>query len=154
MSFLDHTYWNYNGRHQQAAEALNEHPLAQSEATANSPIELFRVASNVYQDLYNDGLGNAEILLPPFLAEIQRVIAKGLLPGHDTPAIKEAVKDVADLLDDYQQTVDEDEEDGYEASPYPDAGHLDEPMEILMDAIIEYASQAEDPTQPNPALAA
>lgn len=153
MPFIDHTYWNHNGRHQQAADALDEHVPARGEATANSPIELFRVASNAYHDLYNNGLGNAEIRLPPFLAEIQRVIAKGLLPGHDTPAIKDAVKDVADLLADYQETVDEDEDD-YEESPYPDAGHLDEPMEILMDAVIQYASQAEDPTKPDPALAA
>jgi len=58
---MENTYWNSNGTHQAAIEALRAlipvfGPVAQP--SKNRALERFRKASNCYYDLYNNGLGN------------------------------------------------------------------------------------------------
>jgi hypothetical protein len=55
------TYWCHKGKHEEIAEALNKLVPAQGEVKdhENNPaLERFRVASNCYADLYNNGLCN------------------------------------------------------------------------------------------------
>ena len=62
MSVSQHaTYWNANGRYQEAVYALQA--LVPAEGPVKHPgrhkaLERFRVASNCYYDLYNNGLCN------------------------------------------------------------------------------------------------
>ena len=56
-----HTYWEHRGRHQWMVDALNALvPPSGSVAnkSRNRALETFRIASNAYYDLYNNGLGN------------------------------------------------------------------------------------------------
>lgn len=58
---MDNTYWNSNGRYQVIADRLRELiPVEGSVAQPrkNKALERFRVASNCYYDLYNNGLCN------------------------------------------------------------------------------------------------
>ncbi len=58
------TYWNHNGKHQQYVNELNSKiPLEGSvpNKLKNKALERFRVASNCYYDLYNNGLCNRAI---------------------------------------------------------------------------------------------
>lgn len=55
------TYWNNNGKHQQAVEVLNK--LVPDFGSVVNPaknkaLEKFRKASGVYYDIYNNGLCN------------------------------------------------------------------------------------------------
>lgn len=56
-----HTYWERRGRHQWMVDALNALvPPSGSVAnkSRNRALETYRIASNAYYDLYNNGLGN------------------------------------------------------------------------------------------------
>ena len=55
------TYWNHKGRHERQARALATRVPASGEVTkaiCNPALEKFRIASNCYYDLYNNGLCN------------------------------------------------------------------------------------------------
>ncbi len=55
------TYWSHKGKHEHLCEQLNKLVLSSGEVEdhENNPaLETFRVASNCYYDLYNNGLGN------------------------------------------------------------------------------------------------
>jgi hypothetical protein len=57
----DHTYWNNKGKYPEIQEALSKlvPPLGKVKDAANNPaLEKFRIASNCYYDLYNNGLCN------------------------------------------------------------------------------------------------
>jgi hypothetical protein len=56
-----HTYWERRGRHQWMVDALNALVPPSGSVTnksRNRALETFRIASNAYYDLYNNGLGN------------------------------------------------------------------------------------------------
>lgn len=62
MITVKNTYWNHEGRHQAAVVQLNKLiPVEGSVPSAqgkNKALEKFRIASNCYYDLYNNGLCN------------------------------------------------------------------------------------------------
>lgn len=58
---IENTYWNHKGIHQQYVTALNAMVPVEGEVPnkrKNPCLERFRVASNCYYDLYNNGLCN------------------------------------------------------------------------------------------------
>lgn len=55
------TYWSEDGAHQAKADVLEKMIPAEGEvpdASRNPALKRFRVASNIYYDLYNNGLAN------------------------------------------------------------------------------------------------
>lgn len=58
---MENTYWNRKGRYQVAVDLLRELIPAEgsvAEPKKNKALEKFRIASNCYYDLYNNGLCN------------------------------------------------------------------------------------------------
>lgn len=51
---LENTYWNNKGKYQKQADILQEFVPEQG-SSEYTDIELFRIASNVYYDIYNNG---------------------------------------------------------------------------------------------------
>jgi hypothetical protein len=56
MSKPQPTYWNDNGRFQREANALAKLVPSEGPVKGSPALERFRVASNCYYDLYNNGL--------------------------------------------------------------------------------------------------
>lgn len=61
---LDRSYWGETGRYQLVYNGLHKLIPASGSVKDNDELELLRVVSNLYYDLYNNGLCNAEIRLP------------------------------------------------------------------------------------------
>lgn len=61
MANYEITYWNDKGEHQDANDELRKHVPASGSVEnpeQNPKLERFRIASNCYYDLYNNGLWN------------------------------------------------------------------------------------------------
>jgi hypothetical protein len=52
------TYWSEKGKHEALVRSLTNLVAERKDPKANPALEKFRVASNCYYDLYNNGLGN------------------------------------------------------------------------------------------------
>lgn len=78
MADMTNTYWNNEGKHQEAVERLNEQAPSWG-MTDNKFMNLFIVASTVYYDVYNNGGCNlkdsfserVETYLLPFEGELK-----------------------------------------------------------------------------------
>lgn len=155
----EQSYWNHNGRYQEAASNLQALVPAEGEATKDSPLELFLVARGAFHDLHNNGMANAAQRLAPLLETLKAYRSKGILATED--AAETALwKDVAALERFYEEfleaeafdPLDLEEGDVYDNPGYPNHERLYFPMERLMDAVIDYASGARDPQSPEPRL--
>lgn len=64
ISPMHSTYWNHNGRYEKEAKKLNRliptFGAVDFPRSANKALEKFRVASNAYYDIYNNGTGNRD----------------------------------------------------------------------------------------------
>lgn len=74
---LDRSYWGETGRYQLVYNGLHKLIPASGSVEDNDELELLRVVSNLYYDLYNNGLCNVEIRLPE--AKEMMDIFRGLL---------------------------------------------------------------------------
>lgn len=150
----EQSYWNHNGRHEEASKNLQALVPAKGEATLGSPIELFRLAANCYYDLYNNGMCNAPQRLTPLIEALENYRSKGILATQDDEE-KALAEDIAILERFHDETMeaeaadpDGDDDDVF----FPSHHHLYHPMERLLDAVIRYASSANNPEAPDPRL--
>lgn len=148
------TYWNHNGKHQDVAERMNPLVPRQGECTEGSLLELFRVASNAYYDLYNNGMGNAEVRLPSLIDEIGGLREKGVIT-QASEAVQSAIEEIITFHNEYMDAEatagwvgDEDDEDEYWEEDYPDSGCLHEPFEVFMDFVLELCRDCDDVEAP------
>jgi|GEM_PF-5527794 len=83
MSIIDKqgTYWNSTGKHQELSDSLEKLVPACGRCNT-SEMELFRLVSNIYYDLYNNGLCNAEhkleVLQPVMSWYKEQLLAEGM----------------------------------------------------------------------------
>lgn len=139
-------YWNHEGKHQSYVEALNSYTPSEDKVE-DTTLELFRVASNLYYDLYNNGLVNALITVPPFLDHLEDMFLSQediLNEIEDMDHFKNSVRDIEEFLNDYQKAehesryvyCEDSEDEEYIEGLYPDSSTCEEPMEHILDNII------------------
>lgn len=156
------TYWSKHGKYEKESTTLEALVVPRGAMAFGSPIECFRVMSNCYRDLYNNGAGNTDVRAEEFVGMLTFLRKNHVLPEsdrlpHDIQECFDFVKEFVDVMDgkyapDYTwgfSSDDEDEEEEYDkANDMPAAGVLYEPYERLMDAIIEMCMAVDDPTVP------
>lgn len=139
-------YWDHEGMHQSYVETINSY-IPSKGSVEDTFLELFRTASNVYYDLYNNGLGNAQIKLPPFLDHLENILRsqKHIFDDiDDMDAFKGNVRVIEEFWNDYKKAEDEgrymycedSEDEEYIEGLYPEPSTCEEPMEHIMDSII------------------
>lgn len=150
------TYWGHNGKHQEASVRLGKMVPTSGSMTENSPIEFFRIISNSYYDLYNNGAGNTEVRGEELQDMLQTLSIKRVL--SDDPKVVKALKEARDFVNAYLDAYeaggewvgdeDEDGDDEWMEPDYPSVEPLYEAYEVLTDAIIELCLSVDDPSQP------
>lgn len=89
------TYWNYNGKYQEAYNELS--PLIPIQNLTNHDyMNLIITFGNLYYDLYNNGLMNKDIRLPdvmPYLEKFREEIISKLPSKKYLTAVKNGKKD-------------------------------------------------------------
>lgn len=157
---MKQTYWAHNGKLQVVADAMSQMIPTQGECTKGSLLELFRLAVNTYQDLYNNGMGNAEVRLPHFIDALGELKALGYVE-QASDEVQSAIEQVTGFYEEYVDAEatngcvtdeDEDLDDAYFGDNYPSSRGLYKPMEVLMDYILFLCSNGTEVFNPLAAL--
>lgn len=155
----NNTYWAHNGKFQVVADTLGDLTPTSGEATKGSLLDLFRLASNAYHDLYNNGLMNAEIRLPALIDALGDLKLKGYV-SRASEATQVAIEEIIDFHNEYMDAEatagyigdDEEEEEEMESS-YPDNDAMYEALELLVDYLCELCHNGQEVFNPMPAVA-
>lgn len=93
---IEQTYWAGNGTHQKLAEVLQENLIPVNGRAETMHGELLRCAIRIYHDRYNNGLGNADVLvnckMPRFLLMFEEEIDDRLPPEMSVSELVRAVE--------------------------------------------------------------
>ena len=146
LNQLTHSYWQSNGKYQELADKLAK-LIPSLGACDNDALELMRVVSNLYYDLYNNGLCNADHRLPP-VQDMMRKYKQQLL-AYMTQEQYERVYGCWE-----ERHYDEEDDEGFIWSVaggdyYPDYDHeagwftleLEQAFEALADASVLIAAK-------------
>ena len=147
MSIIDAqgTYWNYTGKYQELNDRLQELVPAIGSCDSDE-LDLFRLMSNLYYDLYNNSLCNADHKLPPLQKAMsqfkQQLFTEGLSEGEF-----ELVWNCWQLLEftDHRWLNDGSEaEDNWEGENYypewnPEIDWFSEKLELAFEALADAA---------------
>jgi hypothetical protein len=140
------TYWNHTGKYQELSDRLQE--LVPAVGRCNtSELELFRLVNNIYYDLYNNGLCNAENKLEA-LQPVMRWYKQDLLTNGMT---EEQYRLVWDCWKKYEWTSlhsfdddDETENEGHPNGYFPEWDEsidwFSEKLELAFEALADAAT--------------
>lgn len=156
MSQHANTYWNENGKYQAAADAMGKLVPRQGDCTKGSLLELFRLAANAYYDLFNNGLGNAQVRLPELIDALADLERRGYFEKASSD-FRMAVVDIQNFNTEFLEAEegsgwdgDEEEDEYCEGSAYPATGVMYGALETLLDFILELYGQGVDVHDPLP----
>lgn len=141
---LDKSYWNNTGRHQKLYNSLHKLIPASGSVEDNEELELVRVVSNIYYDLYNNGLCNIETRLPE---------VRGMMDLFKKVLIEKMGVEQFDLvyrcwvlIESWDYSSSEWDSDGYFPEWDNETGWFSERLmlafETLLDAAIEICAEA------------
>lgn len=146
----ENTYWEHNGKHQDVMEKMMPLVPAYGECAEGSLLELYRVMQGAYYDLFNNGLGNVEVRVPPLVSELARLRDKGVLAQAST-TVQDAVLELNSFYKEYMQAEasagwveNADDGDEYWEDDYPCPGGLKGAFEVLMDFVLELCRECDD----------
>lgn len=126
------TYWEHNGKHQAIYETLYHHLVPAKGPASTRWGELLRAISKVYNDCYNNGAGNMDVLTS-HLETIDEWSTEIMDEDH------EAIRALRNLQDHRDQLIDPTWDD---YSPVIDFNkHQLAQIEALIDAVIVVVSK-------------
>ena len=148
------TYWEKSRKHQDIMDKMIPLVPAYGECTEGSLLELYRVMQGAYYDMYNNGLGNVEVRVPPLISELAKLRDKGVIAQASTE-VQDAVGELTSFYKEYMQAeasagwmTDEDDGDEYWEDDYPCPAGLKGAFEVLMDFVLELCRDCEDVEAP------